>query len=110
MAPPLVEPIYTTCIIYIRRSNFSPERPWSEGTSSSEEEMKFKAARSITEQKCLHLPDKMMTETSRFWSSEDKACGNSLKMESDSASFYSLQLQAVGVVDGGGMKMKMVVV
>nr|GEW17595.1 ribonuclease H-like domain-containing protein [Tanacetum cinerariifolium] len=45
----------------------------------------FKAARSIPAQKCLPLPDKTMTETSGFWSSEDKARGNSLKKASESA-------------------------
>ncbi|GKB91765.1 hypothetical protein Tco_0964037, partial [Tanacetum coccineum] len=47
--------------------------------------MEFKAVRSIPVQKCLPLPDKTMTETSGFWSSEDKARGNSLKNASDSA-------------------------
>nr|GFA31569.1 hypothetical protein [Tanacetum cinerariifolium] len=59
------------------------QRPRSEGTSS--EEMEFKAARLIPAQKCLPLPDKMMTETFGFSSSEDKARGNSLKKASESA-------------------------
>ncbi|GKA04422.1 reverse transcriptase domain-containing protein [Tanacetum coccineum] len=59
------------------------ERPRSEGTSEKDNE--FKAARSIPAQKCLPLPDKMMTETSGFWSREDNARGNSLKKASDSA-------------------------
>ncbi|GJW70507.1 reverse transcriptase domain-containing protein [Tanacetum coccineum] len=59
------------------------KRPRSEGTS--EEDNEFKAARSIPAQKCLPLPDKMMTETSGFWSREDNARGNSLKKASDSA-------------------------
>ncbi|GJW16371.1 hypothetical protein Tco_0020504 [Tanacetum coccineum] len=44
-----------------------------------------KKTASSKQQKCLPLPYKMMTETSGFWSSEDKARGNSLKKESDSA-------------------------
>ncbi|GKD07795.1 hypothetical protein Tco_1187480 [Tanacetum coccineum] len=50
--------------------------------------MEFKAARSIPAQKCLPLPDKMMTETSGFWSNEDKARGNSLKKASESALWH----------------------
>nr|GEZ00255.1 hypothetical protein [Tanacetum cinerariifolium] len=65
------------------RKTSDKERPRSEGTSS--EEMEFKAARLIPAQKCLPLPDKMMTETFGFWSNEDKARGNSLKKASESA-------------------------
>ncbi|GJY46278.1 RuvB-like protein 2 [Tanacetum coccineum] len=41
--------------------------------------MVFKSVRSIPAQKCFPLQDNTMTKTSRFWSSEDMACGNSLK-------------------------------